>query len=235
MAKENGSWIPWEIAECLPPLRLRPASSSQVFLAVLVVWCRFGRTVAKLSIADIGTMTGLAPRTVKGSLTNLIDRGLLKRSGRYKGLVVDVKTLKMLAAPPAAGSRRTSKSRGRSGGADMRAPRKCTHVCTSPTSSHVSIKESMGQSVFTAKQIATIQDVMKQATELLGSDSAALELPTHFANRIGLAIGTTYGAAMREITATGTSAKAGTFTAAVLALRQDERVQGSSLDELASD
>ena len=230
MAKGNGSWLPLTVAECLPRLRLRPSSRSQVFLAVLIVWCRFGCGEARLSILDISTMTGLAPGTVKGALADLLARGLLKRLGRYKRLAVDVKALRMRAGPPATASSAASTSGGRSGGKGMRVPPRDTQGITSPTSSYVSVsKKDKGRSRFTPKQVATIRDVMVEARGLLGSDPYALEISPASVAPLGVPIGTTFGTAMRALAAGGTGYQRGKFVAAVLGLRQDPRIQGTEL------
>jgi hypothetical protein len=62
-------------------------------------------------------------------------------------------------------------------------------------------------------------------------DASALKLPRHFLTQLGLPDGATYATAMKEINVNGTTRKAGKFTAAVLALRHDERVQGRELPD----
>ena len=79
MGKGQGVWIPREIAVCLPRLTLRPPSRWQVFMVVLLTWCRYGCTEARLSIQDICEATGLARRTVQAALAALISLGLVQR------------------------------------------------------------------------------------------------------------------------------------------------------------
>ena len=91
-----GAWVPWPVVEQVARLRLRPASRWQVFLLLLCVSCRFGRREARLSVKEIATRTGLSERTVKSALADLAKRGLIRRQGRYRKLVVA-----LLDPPPA--------------------------------------------------------------------------------------------------------------------------------------
>ena len=88
MGKGQGVWIPREIAVCLPRLTLRPPSRWQVFMVVLLTWCRYGCTEARLSIQDICEATGLARRTVQAALAALISLGWSDCAGRQRCLVV---------------------------------------------------------------------------------------------------------------------------------------------------
>jgi len=224
-----GAWVPWEIAERLPRLRLGPSSRWQVFQAVLMTWYRYGQDEARLGIKEIAAVTGLCTRTVKAALKDLLRSGLLRRRGRYKRLVVDLDVLRNSTSSAACltGANVTMSQDER--GADIPAPPKGTQACTSPTSSYVLEKDSKGGAVFSKKQTAVIQDVLEEASELLGSDAAALPIPTNFTGPLGLPEGTTYGMALHQIRANGTPHGAGKFTAAVLALRHDQRVQGEEL------
>jgi hypothetical protein len=54
-------------------------------------------------------------------------------------------------------------------------------------------------------------------------------MPERFITKLGLPAGTTYKVALKAIESDGRPSLAGTFTAAVLALRRDPRVQGVEL------
>jgi hypothetical protein len=64
---------------------------------------------------------------------------------------------------------------------------------------------------------------------LLGGDAGELALPPAEAARLGLPPQTPYREALDLVTASGDKALARDFTRAVLALRQDPRVQGEEL------
>lgn len=86
--KRIGAWMSWSVVEDLLRLRLRPCSQWQVFLTVLLVSARHGCRDAKLGIDDICRITGLAPRTVKGAISDLQKNGLIVRVGRARRLSV---------------------------------------------------------------------------------------------------------------------------------------------------
>src|SRR5579859_6066030 len=83
---EEGAWFPWDLVQALSRLSLRPTSCWQVFIAVLFPWSRYGE--AWLTIGQICERTGLGQRTVQAALSDLIEKGILKRVGRYGKLVV---------------------------------------------------------------------------------------------------------------------------------------------------
>jgi hypothetical protein len=127
-----GAWLPWPMAEALCHLTLHPPSRWQVLVAVLVTSCRYGGGEARLGVDDLAGLTGLAPRTVKGALKDLIDRGLVRRVGRYKRL-----TARLPGGDQGRGGANTPAppggEAGSPGGADTRAPRRGKHACPSPT------------------------------------------------------------------------------------------------------
>jgi hypothetical protein len=132
-----GAWLPWPVVEAVCKLNLRPPSVWQVFLAVLATWARYGLKEARLTVEDLGAMTGLSQRTVKAALAQLRERGLVARNGRYGRLVVvlgDQAGVAEGAASPDGGGQ----SEGATGGASLSAPRTCTQACTSPTSVYCS-------------------------------------------------------------------------------------------------
>ena len=131
--RQHGVWLPNDMAEKVYRLQLGPASSWRVFLAVLFTAARFGGRDAFLSAARISEMTGLASRTVKSALKNLIQLGLLTRPARYRHLRVnlnDDQSTDRGADTRAPGTNETEPSPG----ATLPAPRRCELTCTSPTS-----------------------------------------------------------------------------------------------------
>lgn len=230
MAKGEGAWVPWELAVRLPRLALRPPSRCQVFMTVFLTWCRYGCKEARLGAKDIALITGLSDRTVKSALAALISTGLLRRVGRYKRLAIVADALPREEGKPPPSPVTAVETAESAGGANMLAPPRCTHACTSPTCIDVSSKKiGKGGGGFTQRQLTTIQDVMCEIGELLGDDPYALAVPQAFTARLGLPAETTYQMAMEQISTNGTPAMAGKFVAAVLGLRQDPRVQGTEL------
>jgi hypothetical protein len=74
-----------------------------------------------------------------------------------------------------------------------------------------------------------IDDVLAEATELLGADAGRLTLPDAQAQHLNLPTGATYSDARAAVEASGDRRRARDFTRAVLALRRDQRVQGGEL------
>ena len=136
LPKTPGAWVPWPGVEALCRLKLKPSSHWQVLLAVYLTSMRYGGREAKLSIAGIARMTGLAERTVKGAVAALVKEKLVVRVGRYGRFKVNLTAAASreggadTVAPPAA-------RHSIPAGADMSAPRKGNHVCPSPTSLYV--------------------------------------------------------------------------------------------------
>jgi hypothetical protein len=226
--RSPGAWLPWPTVEKVCRLDLRPPSVWRVFLAVLLTAARFGGREARLDVGALAGMTGLSRRTVKAALARLLERGLLARRGRYGVLMVTFG-----AEGDGSGGAGTPAPRGgdapNPGGADELAPPRCRQACPSPTSVNVFHSED-STGPFSRKQQGVIQDVLNEATELLGSDAAELPLPNEAAARFGLAVGTTYRRAWQTLTAAGSGADARDFVKAVLALREDARVQGEELE-----
>jgi hypothetical protein len=218
--------------EAVCRLKLRTPSAWPVFVAVLTTWARYGRTEARLTVDDLVRMTGLSARTVKAALALLLKRGLLARRGRYGRLVVQLGG----AVHGAEGSDRPDDEgpvKDDAGGASLSAPPRCKHVCTSPTSVNSSSTKVIVVSdpgTFSDRQQALIEDVLAEATELLGTDAGDLPLGAKDAGELGLAAGTTYSQGRRIVDSGGNRAQAGRFVRAVLRLRQDPRVLGHELD-----
>jgi hypothetical protein len=227
--RQPGAWLAWSAVSALCRLDLRPPSSWQVLLAVVSTSARYGGREARLGIDDLCRLTGLAPRTVKRAVAALIARKLLVRVGRYGRLRAD------LFAAPAGGANKLAppaEEPGDARGANKLAPPRGQLIGTSPTSFYVSsfLEEKSRQTTFTANQLAAIEDVLAEATELLGSDAAMLAVPDEAAVALGLRPEITYGEGFETVTRSGDHVLARDFTRAVLNLRQDERVQGRELE-----
>jgi hypothetical protein len=224
-----GAWVPWPLAERLCRLGLRTPSHWRVFLAVLLTAARYGGREAYLTAADLARMTGLGTRTVKGALARLVGVGLLARTARYRRLRVTLGDGRGHGggadklAPPGGDP-------APAGGADKLAPPRCRQGCTSPTSFlSSSVNEVRGRGTLSRRQVEVIDDVLAEATELLGADASRLTLPDAQARRLNLPPGATYSDARAAVEASGDRRRARDFTRAVLALRQDQRVQGEEL------
>jgi hypothetical protein len=240
-----GAWVPWRQAEALCRLGLTTPSHWRVLLAVSMVAARYGGTVARLGVDDLARMTGLAPRTVKAALAALIARGLVIRVGRYRRLAVDLggdrETSTVVVTPPPNGESggdgaRVDESVRRAGrrgaGACKVAPARGNLTCTSPTSFYVSSLQPTqqgGWGAFSPCQAAIVADVLAEAAELMGPGAVGLTLPAEAATRLGLPPATTYTDARAAVARSGDRSRARDFTAAVLRLRRDERVQGREL------
>jgi hypothetical protein len=88
----------------------------------------------------------------------------------------------------------------------------------------------MSKGPFSDKQRRLILGVLAEATDLLDTDARQLSLSDRHAERLGLPAGATYGHALAAVVANGDKAQARDMTGAVLALRQDPRVQGHELE-----
>jgi hypothetical protein len=224
-----GAWVPWPLAERLCHLGLRTPSHWRVFLAVLLTAARYGGPEAYLVVADLVRLTGLGTRTVKGALARLVELGLLARTARCRRLRVTLGD----GWGHGGGADELAPRGGDAapaGGADKLAPPRCRQACTSPTSFISScIEEGRGRGTFSRGQVEVIDDVLAEATELLGADAGRLTLPDAQARRLNLPTGATYSDARAAVEASGDRRRARDFTRAALALRQDQRVQGEEL------
>lgn len=233
-SKGNGAWVPWEIASRLPRIDLRPQSRWQVFLAVLMTWCRYGCQEAKLGVRDLCQITGLSARTVKSSLADLESHGLVRRVGRYGRLTIIVDALPDVASTPPSVPREGSTSELARVIDASQAPASEQTCCTFPISYEVLMARlDRSDSPFTAKQKAVIRDLVRESADLLGGNPLGLPLDAPHVNRLGLPDGTTYGEALNAVLTSGNRGRAGKFVAAVLALRADHRVQGQELGKLS--
>jgi len=227
--KQKGAWIPWQIAECLPRLSLRPASRWQVFMAVLTVWCRYGRGEAWLAVADIAAVTGLSKRTVQAAISELIALGLVERRGRYKRLVVKPEGLCELAHDqlPDVGQNRDGEAGHRS--ADKAASPTGEQDCASTICIGVLKEDNAGRRVFSGRQLTAIRRALSNASQLLGEDAGQLPLSPNEAKALNVPVGTSYSSTFNTVRTEGDAERAHRFTGAVLALRHDERIQGQEL------
>jgi hypothetical protein len=79
------------------------------------------------------------------------------------------------------------------------------------------------------KQQAVINDIFAEASELLGADAADLQMAAKDTEQLRLPRGTTYQQAQAQIANSSKRTAARDFTRAVLALRDDPRIQGNEL------
>jgi hypothetical protein len=198
-------------------LDLRPPSVWRVFLAVLMTARRYGGCDAYLTGEDLVQMTGLTLRTVKAALAALTNSGVLVRPAARKHLRVNPPVEADDGAP------------GHTQGASLSAPQGCKLAYTFPTSLDSFSSEEDRVSAFTRRQHDVIEDVLAEASELLGHDAGGLLLPDAQLDQLGLPPRTTIGEARAAIAALGDSRQARDFTQVVLALRRDPRVQGEDL------
>jgi hypothetical protein len=196
----------------------------QVFLAVLLTACRYGGRDAYLSEVDLVRMTGLSMRSVKMAVSLLVGQGILTRPKRYRHLHVTLG-----AALAEGGDSHLTPNPSSTGGADKPAPRRGKLICTSPTSIISSSFNKECAGTFSNKQQSVIVDVLAEVTELLGADAGELTLPDAVADQLNLAANSTYTQAQGAIAVSGNKTQARDFVKAVLALRQDPRVQGEEL------
>jgi hypothetical protein len=212
--KGLGSWIPQEIADAALRLDLRPPSRWKVFLAVLFPWCRYGQTVALLTIENIVSKTGLSERTVKAALKDLTKLGILRRLGLGK-LVVEV-----CGSDNAVGGESARKPASTAG------DEACTLTRCSMSLSNVSKEPAKG---LTRRQFSAIRIALVEASDLLGEDASKLSLPSTACHSVGLPENTTIREALLRLQNNCNRKIAHTLTGAILALRFDERVQGNEL------
>jgi hypothetical protein len=175
---------------------------------VLVTSSRYGGGEARLGIEDITRLTGLATRTVKGALAELLTRGLLVRIGRTRRLTVSLRD----------GSR--------SAGVVPRHEQKGHRRTAGRQSGAAEVPHPPRQPGFSFRQQSIITAVLAEARELLGEDPRALDIPAVQAERCGFSALVTYGDAYEQLSRSATPGQAAAFTRAVLALRLDERIQG---------
>lgn len=223
-----GAWVPWEVAEAVMRLGLKPASHWQVFMAIVFTWCRYGQGEARLTVAGLAEQTGLGTRTVQAAITNLIERKLVARIGRYGRLCVTVpvgKNAPGSADIPALPEQAPSPRRR----AIMSALPKRTHACASPTVYMFSSLVDVGKGSFTQKQRDLVADIFAEASGLLGSDVGGLVLDGRHAEALGLPAASTYSDAIQAVTRVEDKALTRDFVKAVIALRRDDRVQGTLL------
>ncbi|MBI3411317.1 MAG: MarR family transcriptional regulator [Planctomycetes bacterium] len=232
-SKRIGSWLPWDVVERVCKLNLKPASTWQVLLAVLLTSARYNGRTAHLGVTELVQLTGLSKRTVTRALALLINKGYLVRTVRYKRLQVNLDVDAKVTGSARLLAPRDSKFTS-SPCANTMTPRKCQLVGPSPTCVIVSCIENSvcSDGTFTVKQKKLVADVLLEASELLGADVGELTLPPKYATRLDLSLNTTYQQAWIHINKCGGSKAARDFTGAVLALRADARVQGNELELL---
>jgi hypothetical protein len=81
----------------------------------------------------------------------------------------------------------------------------------------------------TQRQQTVVADVLAESEELLDSDPLDLTLPDRAAKQLNLDTSTTFRQALVTLVARGDRSPARAFVRAVLALRNDPRVQGEEV------
>jgi phage replication O-like protein O len=230
-ASDNGlgAWVPWQLAEAVIRLDLRPPSRGRVFLAIFFTWCRYGQGEAHLTVSKITEMTGLSKRSVQGAITALIEQELITRIGRNGRIRV---TLRKLESDTSGASLPASPRLGQASqrSADISALPTRRQACASPTVFMSSTLVDINTDTFTKKQFAFITDVLREAFELMGSDVGGLIMDDRHTAELRLVAPVTYAEALKAVVTSKNKAMARDFTKAILALRHDERVQGIELN-----
>jgi hypothetical protein len=209
-----------ELAESLVRLRLRPASRWNILLVVLFQWCRYGQKEAWLMVRQIAARTKLSERTVETALADLIKLGILRRVGRRGKLVVVPEALTI-------GTGNNDPRRDDDGPHDRRHRDLPNGDPSRGPSRPAPVNRE--KAAFTPKQRKVIENCFAEASELLGEDARDLLLSDHVANKVGVQTPVTYGDAYTLLDRGGCGPPY-EFVAAVLELRNDERVQGRELD-----
>jgi hypothetical protein len=186
-----------------------------VFLAVLFIWCRYGRKEAWLTAGKIAELTGLSERTVKAAIKDLVAIGVIRRIGRAGKFEVILPP--QPAGPPTVID-----------GEDKVALPTCTGDCPSPNSTFSSSldKERVG---LAKKQVVAIERTLASASVLLGDDAGALPLLAETAHALGLPRGLSFHGAFERLRYGCNVQTAHCFTGAVLSLHNAERIQGKDL------
>ena len=84
-------------------------------------------------------------------------------------------------------------------------------------------------SPFTKKQDAAIASILSKINELRGIDGSSLIVPEEYAMRLGLSNTVSYSLAYEILKLTGTRILAGIFVESLVALYNDESIQGREL------
>jgi DNA-binding Lrp family transcriptional regulator len=209
-------------------LNLRPASVAKVFWAVFLTWCRYGQKEARLEISTLAEMTGLGKRTAQAAISELLDRGLIVRVGRYSRFRIVLPQVD-LSTGDRGNPIETETSSAVPGSANKLAHRTRSQACASPTVNMFSSLIENSREAFTAKQLAVVTDVAHEASELLGHDVGGLTVNEKYITAFGITSASTYADALRRVVAEKSPVMARDFTKAMLALRDDDRVQGVEL------
>jgi hypothetical protein len=217
-----GVWLPEAVAGMIPKHQLGCDSVWRVYLTILFVQYRYGGEVAYLTTQAIAERTGLSVPTVKRAVSHLLASGLCvrpKRNGALKVTLTD------------AGRDDPQPPQPKNRGISLVIPPRDQLSDPSPTSLYSSsLLLSRGEGgTFSKAQTALIDDVLRESSELLGHDVRDLALPDPVATQLHLPAGTTYDVAIEQLLHTSDKRGAGILTRAVLALRNDPRVQGNDL------
>src|SRR5580658_2872965 len=91
---ERGVWLPLDLEDAIKRLHLKPPSRWNVFVAILLTWCHYGRREAWLTVRQIAAQTDLSERTVKAARADLIALGIVRPIGSRGKLAVVPEAIK---------------------------------------------------------------------------------------------------------------------------------------------
>lgn len=216
--RKGGVWLPWKVVQQLATLRLRPQSCWPALFTILAQQYGFGGKVAFMKLAELAELTRMSLPTTKRAVAVLIKTGLVHRDKRYGRLTVKLtdysESLTKLRHPKSASPRNTKLT-----------PRKDQQVDTSSICIPSLLSRGSG---FTTKQMQTIKGVLKEASLLLDSDAALLTLTAASSSKLSLPIDATYREMLDAVSMGEVLAR--DAVAAVIALKNDKRVQGEELE-----
>ena len=225
--EKGGAWLPWALAGSVCRLNLPRASVWQVYLAALFTAQRYGGE-ARLTRDRLAVMTGLSPKTVQRALTDLQALGLIRRTCRYGRLRVNGSPVEVERGK----GQHVDPSKTKSGRVSTLTPRKGHRADPSPTVfMFLCLTNKVGGvgGFLTQRQQTVVADVLAESEELLDSDPLDLTLPDRAAKQLNLDTSTTFRQALVTLVARGDRSPARAFVRAVLALRNDPRVQGEEV------
>lgn len=217
--KVAGTWIPEFVWAHLESLRL-PTTCWNILLSILHRQYRFGGREARITIPQIMERTSLSRSTVKRALGRLVKIDLVRRTRRGV-LRIAIPEKADVPAPSEGGD-------GETEGFNMENPSKVRQDEPFPTLCFLMKEQVGGDSTvlepFTAKQYATVLDVWREASGLLGRDALALTVP---GSGSADEPSDTFSTWLHRIVASKSKREAGRFVREMLSLRTDKRVIGS--------
>ena len=191
-------------------------------MAILLVWCRYGRKEAWLTTKAIAALTGLSERTVASSVKDLIERKLIERIGRKGKFRVTLPTNNTGSKT----KRATKESLARRDATKV-ADSRCNDACTSPNSIY-SINKNNNAGL-SKRQLAAIQTAVKRASKLASGDVGKLTLPLQVSEQLQLPNETSYESALNQLSQNCDQKTGFLLTKAFKDLYFDQRVAGVEL------